>query len=106
MNYMTKKSDTWYNHPAIREDSAKSLDLFTRYKKMDMCEKCIKLDVQFEALFSLIMAYKKVTGNAGNYDGGCICDLIIEAIPEGRIDTIYTAISDIGFENIRQDEGI
>ncbi len=102
MKNIDGKSDSWWDHPVIQDDISRSIELFTEYRNMAMCDNCYKLDIQFEALLNLLLAYKTASGNESQIDSDCICDLLDASIPGDRMPYVYNAINETGFENIKE----
>ena len=93
---------TWWEAPTVRTDYKKTLVLFREYRAMVMCEKCLKLDSQFDAVASLLKTYRKAYLGSKADPLLCLCSLLENAIPENRKKGMVRTIDKIGFGKIQK----
>jgi hypothetical protein len=94
--------DLWWQNPAVHADFKKTLLHYREYREMVMCEKCLKLDSQFDAVASLLKTYRKGYFGIDAEPLICLCSLLENAIPGNRKKNLVRTIDKIGFEKIQK----
>lgn len=91
----------WWKEPSVTEESRNTLLSYHEYRVMIMCEKCLKLDSQFDAVASLLKTYRKVFFAEDMDSVICLCHLLEHGIHGKRKKRLINMIDKIGFENIQ-----
>jgi len=97
----SKTKAPWWQSPEIAPLISRAIKAYREFKVLVQHGDISKIDLQFEALHHLIVAYNKYRFNNTADQFLCICGILDEGLTTERKQTVIDMLQKIGMEKVR-----